>query len=173
MRYGHSAQAPTLAKMSQALRSLVLHHGRVVIYQRREDQSQALRTIIDGADGGARSDVVINDDGNPSHRRHGLAIDFHCEQCRNIGELTIAQHKGQTRHCVHAHHAMKDALHSRGLTDTEIAQITPTEALKILLTPDARAVREFVTAIVTQAKAALTASADPGLLQITRLHPDP
>src|SRR5215831_6981834 len=25
MRYGHSAQAPTLAKMSQALRSLVLH----------------------------------------------------------------------------------------------------------------------------------------------------
>ena len=51
MRYGHSAQAPTLAKMSQALRSLVLHHGRVVIYQRREDQSQALRTIIDGAVG--------------------------------------------------------------------------------------------------------------------------
>lgn len=68
---------------------------------------------------------------------------------------------------------MKDALHSRGLTDTEIGQITPMETLKILLTPDARAMREFVTAIVTQAKAALTASADPGLLQITRLHPDP
>jgi hypothetical protein len=37
---------------------------------------------------------------------------------------------------------------------SEIEQITPTEAQKILLTPDTRAVREFVTAIATQAKAA-------------------
>jgi RepB DNA-primase from phage plasmid len=64
---------------------------------------------------------------------------------------------------------MKDALRSRGLTDAEIEQITPAEAQKLLLTPDARAVREFIQAIVTQAKAALGASS--GLLQLTRLHP--
>jgi hypothetical protein len=66
---------------------------------------------------------------------------------------------------------MKDALRSRGLTATEIEQITPEEAQKILLTPDPRAVREFIQAIATQAKAALGAGALPGLLQLSRLHP--
>src|SRR5262249_52731434 len=37
--------------------------------------------------------------------------------------------------------AMKDALRSRGFTDTEIEQITPAEAQKILLTPDPRGAR--------------------------------
>src|SRR5262245_859589 len=67
--------------------------------------------------------------------------------------------------------AMKDALRGRGLTDVEIEQITPEEAQKILLTADPRAVREFIQAIATQAKAALGAGALPGLLQLTRLHP--
>src|SRR5262249_9544420 len=67
--------------------------------------------------------------------------------------------------------AMKDALRGRGLTDAEIEQTTPEEAHKILLTPDPRTVREFIQAIATQAKAALGAGGNPGLLQLTRLHP--
>src|SRR5262245_37262772 len=67
--------------------------------------------------------------------------------------------------------AMKDALRSRGLTDVEIEQITPAEAQKILLTPDPRAVRECIQAIVAQAKAALAGNTTPGLLQLSRLHP--
>ena len=68
-------------------------------------------------------------------------------------------------------HTMKEMLRSRGISDEEIAKLTPEEAQKILLTPDLRAVRAFLTAIAAQAKAALVASADPGLLQLTRLHP--
>jgi hypothetical protein len=33
---------------------------------------------------------------NPSWRRDGIAIEFCCEGCGSIGELTIAQHKGVT-----------------------------------------------------------------------------
>jgi len=34
--------------------------------------------------------------GNPSRRRDGLAIEFSCENCPAILELTIKQHKGET-----------------------------------------------------------------------------
>ena len=34
---------------------------------------------------------------NPSNRRHGLAIEFSCEGCNGISELTVAQHKGETQ----------------------------------------------------------------------------
>ena len=34
--------------------------------------------------------------GNPSDRRHGLAVAFTCEACPFQGELTVAQHKGAT-----------------------------------------------------------------------------
>jgi hypothetical protein len=67
-----------------------LHHGRITIYQRREDQSHVVRTIVDSA---VTSNVVIGNTNNPSRRRHGLAIEFSCEQCGGVGELTIAQHK--------------------------------------------------------------------------------
>ena len=34
--------------------------------------------------------------GNPSARRHGIAIEFTCEQCGDGLRLTIAQHEGHT-----------------------------------------------------------------------------
>jgi hypothetical protein len=67
--------------------------------------------------------------------------------------------------------AMKDALRSRGLTNVEIEQLTPEQAQKILSTPDPRAVRECIQAIAAQAKSVLGASANPGVLQLVRLHP--
>jgi hypothetical protein len=70
-----------------------LHHGRVSVYQCSEAQAWVQRTIIDET---VSSNAVIGDTSNPSPRRHGLTIAFSCEQCGDIGELTIAQHKGQT-----------------------------------------------------------------------------
>jgi hypothetical protein len=71
-----------------------LHHSRVVTYDRSEDASRVLRTIVDG--GTAQLDWVANDKSNPSPRRHGLAIEFCCENCSGKYQLTIAQHKGET-----------------------------------------------------------------------------
>lgn len=71
-----------------------LHHGRVHIYERPEDQPWVRQTVIE--DDAINSSVAIGSTGNPSRRRHGLAIEFFCEQCGDVGELTIAQHKGQT-----------------------------------------------------------------------------
>ena len=53
-------------------------------------------------------------------------------------------------------HTMKEMLRSRGISDEEISKLTPEEAQKILLTPDLRAVRAFLTAIAAQAKANAT-----------------
>ena len=73
-----------------------LHQGRVTVYERNEDAEQVLRTIV--ADRGhlSRDFVANSSSGNPSARRHGLAIQFECEGCGDIGELTIEQHKGST-----------------------------------------------------------------------------
>jgi len=72
-----------------------LHHGCVVVYQRSEDAPRVLRTIID--DGIASIEWVENNrSANPSARRHGLSIEFNCENCGHENELTIAQHKGET-----------------------------------------------------------------------------
>ena len=70
------------------------HHSRISVYQRSENRSWVQRIIIIGDK--VTSNTVISEAGNPSLRRHGLAIEFSCEQCGSIGELTIAQHKGQT-----------------------------------------------------------------------------
>ena len=42
------------------------------------------------------SEIDNKGSGNPSWRRHGLAICFECEFCGRTSELTIAQHKGQS-----------------------------------------------------------------------------
>jgi hypothetical protein len=68
-------------------------------------------------------------------------------------------------------HAQKEALHARGLSDEEIARLTPQRAHEILTTPDAREVREFIATIVAQARAATKHLSDPGILQITLIHP--
>jgi hypothetical protein len=73
--------------------STFLHHGRVVIYDRAEDQSRLCRIIIENRT--ARQEWIENHcSGNPSARRDGLAVAFWCEGCGGTYELTIAQHKG-------------------------------------------------------------------------------
>ena len=68
--------------------------------------------------------------------------------------------------------AMKDALRRRGLADADIDEITPEEAHKIILTPDERAVRDFLEAFVALAISSLGGFSPPGLLQMSRKHPN-
>ena len=70
-----------------------LHHGKVSIYEREEDQDNGLHVSVER--GGTLS-VDQDLSGNPSLRRHGLTIQFWCEICKANPELTIVQHKGQT-----------------------------------------------------------------------------
>jgi hypothetical protein len=67
--------------------------------------------------------------------------------------------------------AMREALYARGLSIEQIAELTPEGALKILQTPDSRAVREFVATITAQAQTATEDMADPGVLQMVLVHP--
>jgi len=69
-----------------------LHHGRVEIFDRSEDASSDVHVVVD--EGKAIVDTSL--DGNPSSRRHGLAVHFWCEGCKATPVLTIAQHKGNT-----------------------------------------------------------------------------
>jgi hypothetical protein len=71
-----------------------LHHGKIVAYERCEDAPRVLR--IEVAGGAAKLEWVANDSRNPSARRHGLCIEFCCENCGCDSELTIAQHKGES-----------------------------------------------------------------------------
>jgi hypothetical protein len=74
--------------------SINLHHERIIAYERVEDNPLVQRIEINGQD--VRVSQVKNSAGNPSARRHGVAIQFWCEQCHKVNELTIAQHKGET-----------------------------------------------------------------------------
>lgn len=69
-----------------------LHHGKVEIFDRSEDQSDGLHVVVGDQD--VRIDKVMT--GNPSTRRHGLKIHMDCEQCKCEPVLIIYQHKGQT-----------------------------------------------------------------------------
>ena len=72
-----------------------LHHGRVTVYARREDEP--LVTITEVNNGVAHTkELDSRRSGNPSFRRDGVAICFECEFCGRTSELTIAQHKGQS-----------------------------------------------------------------------------
>lgn len=72
-----------------------LHHGDVTVYDRDEDNPYTFVTL-------ATDEKTITQRAesktacNPSARRHGLTIRLYCEQCDFMGELTIAQHKGET-----------------------------------------------------------------------------
>jgi hypothetical protein len=68
--------------------------------------------------------------------------------------------------------AMKAALHARGLTDDEIAEIEPAKAHEILTKPHPREVRECIETILAQARAATKHLADPGVLQMILVHPN-
>ena len=75
-----------------------LHHRNISVYSRNQDDEVVLKTLV--VEGVA---AVVLSDGvdNPSLRRDGLAIDFHCEHCCDnadeiVAQLCIAQHKGHT-----------------------------------------------------------------------------
>lgn len=69
-----------------------LHHVRVEVFERSEDQETGLHVVVDGGE----ITVDKNLEGNPSSRRHGLSIFFECENCSAESVLTVAQHKGNT-----------------------------------------------------------------------------
>ncbi len=69
-----------------------LHHVKVDVYERAEDQDSGLHVSV--AEGKSSEDANLV--GNPSSRRHGLSISFRCEHCSAKPILTIAQHKGNT-----------------------------------------------------------------------------
>jgi len=71
------------------------HHEGVTVFDRAEDA--AVIKVTEVSDGRALSRAVPERvAGNPSSRRDALAVRFSCEQCPNISELTIVQHKGST-----------------------------------------------------------------------------
>lgn len=89
-----------------------LHHISVASFDRHEDEDCVMVTTITASEpspvysGGTqgvtypsiRSERRPNKgSGNPSSRRHGIAIHFECEICHaDPLSLTIAQHKGET-----------------------------------------------------------------------------
>lgn len=72
-----------------------LHSGRVTVYDRGEDEKVTSVSIV-GCGLTATHLMASRDAGNPSMRRHGIAIAFECEGCEGPLELTFAQHKGTT-----------------------------------------------------------------------------
>jgi hypothetical protein len=56
-----------------------------------------LVTRISANWGTAESQILPSDlAANPSARRHGIRIEFECEDCGHASQLTLAQHKGET-----------------------------------------------------------------------------
>jgi predicted RNA-binding Zn-ribbon protein involved in translation (DUF1610 family) len=75
--------------------SSVIGHGQVRIFDRREDAVEVLLTKVNG--NRTVTETMPHDTSdNPSSRRDGLIIDFHCEECGGTAALLIAQHKGST-----------------------------------------------------------------------------
>ncbi len=69
-----------------------LHHECIEVFDRSEDEPKGLHVTVNGGSVNVDTDLK----GNPSARRHGLAIHFSCEHCKAKPVLTIAQHKGKT-----------------------------------------------------------------------------
>lgn len=69
-----------------------LHHDRVEVYERGEDEAHCVHVTVAGR--GVTVDSFLSD--NPSPRRHGLAIHSWCEGCQVKPVFTVSQHKGNT-----------------------------------------------------------------------------
>ncbi|MEP3630564.1 MAG: hypothetical protein ABJN04_11220 [Hyphomicrobiales bacterium] len=82
-----------------------LHQGDATFYERDEDAPQTVEISVKNR----AVDIAIvasEDSANPSGRRHGFTMRFHCEGCSSYNEETgereydiefqIAQHKGST-----------------------------------------------------------------------------
>lgn len=70
-----------------------LHHSKIDVFERAEDEAQCLHTQIDR---GGVSTGISKARGNPSMRRHGLSVELWCENCEARSKLMLAQHKGRT-----------------------------------------------------------------------------
>ncbi|TXH16605.1 MAG: hypothetical protein E6R03_05255 [Hyphomicrobiaceae bacterium] len=68
------------------------HTYSVEVWNRNEDAEKGTHVVVEGPR------VIIDNDlsGNPSKRRHAVAISLWCEQCWHTSTLTLAQHKGAT-----------------------------------------------------------------------------
>lgn len=74
-----------------------LHHERVTVFDTLEDNSARFRkTRVTSIEGDEVNHRVVTTDQNPSARSNGVAIEFWCENCDHISELTLAQHKGNS-----------------------------------------------------------------------------
>jgi hypothetical protein len=73
-----------------------LHHSRVDVYNRGEDDPFSMRTVCYGESSQSTGIKNVNSDENPSKRRDGIRIHFWCEGCKETPDLAIVQHKGNT-----------------------------------------------------------------------------
>lgn len=80
-----------------------LHHGRVTVFHRIEDDEMGTQAIVTGPT--ATVEAVPNSRTNLSSRCDGIEIEFQCEVCHREKNsdladqrmfLRIAQHKGKT-----------------------------------------------------------------------------
>ncbi|HDZ07733.1 hypothetical protein [Pseudohongiella sp.] len=69
-----------------------LHHEGVQVFEREEDDDTGLHLMV--KNGVFTKDSDLSD--NPSPRRHGLFIEFCCENCDARPVLSVIQHKGST-----------------------------------------------------------------------------
>lgn len=90
---------PSLALLCPKCGGNNLHQYTVHTFHRGEDEDKVINTsaYMDGTE----VKVVPNDEtDNPSSRRHGLTIEFECENCHQTAgdsfRLNILQHKGCT-----------------------------------------------------------------------------
>lgn len=86
---------------------IYLHHDRVDIYWRKQEDAESCNVKINAISGNEISREgpyeireetygVAVKTGNPSARRHGVRIWFWCEGCDADVFMNIAQHKGLT-----------------------------------------------------------------------------
>lgn len=79
-----------------------LHHERVEVFERSEDDERGVHVVVDGvhvshvdaSDASVKVDMDLT--GNPSSRRNGLLVHFYCEMCSWKSVLSLYQHKGAT-----------------------------------------------------------------------------
>jgi hypothetical protein len=78
--------ACSLLKCPRCYESL-LHHGRVTVFDREEDDGQTMVTTVE-AKGSATRGRPPDEVANPSFRRDGIAIAFKCEMF-NLGSRPL------------------------------------------------------------------------------------
>lgn len=73
-----------------------VHHVETFMYCRSEDKEGILVTSNPISGLVSQSKLELDDEGNPSARRHATVLMFFCEGCHDTHALMISQHKGTT-----------------------------------------------------------------------------